>query len=223
MLTQQYFDRFYDWVVRPAKDASDIERVHDFAVAHFGATAFPVTQLADWHERYPLGRMLLCDRDRVVGYISLWPITAEQATVFCAGTLSEKNLLPIVVEEVFRNPVQHWFISSMVIAPELRKPIKDNPIGMLLAMALNHWAESGQLQYPIDVFTAAFSAEGAALIKRFGFEQIRSAAETVDGEPIWQRIAKDKNQLFELFAKHGIPNLFANDSAVSTPAARNPS
>jgi hypothetical protein len=212
MLPQRYFDRFYDWIVRPANTIKDIEKVYHFATDAFGNTAFPLDQLKAWHDRYPEGRRLLCDGDLLLGYISLWPIDAQQAHRFCQGTLSEKDLLPMTANQVAQQGAQHWFLSSMIIEPALRRPIKDNPIGMMLAMALNSWAESGRLQYPVTVFTAAYSPEGEALLRRFGFDLTRSADQMVDGDPLYCRSAASKNELFEIFAQRGIPHLFDSGS-----------
>ena len=106
---------------------------------------------------------------------------------------------------------QFWYVGGMIIDPALRKPIKDNPIGMMLAMALNSWAESGRLQYPVTVFTAAYSPEGEALLRRFGFVLTRSADQMIDGDPLYCRSAASKNDLFEIFAQRGIPHLFDNN------------
>ena len=40
MLTPQYFDRFYDWVVRPVQNQQDIELVDAIDTAHWGNRAF---------------------------------------------------------------------------------------------------------------------------------------------------------------------------------------
>jgi hypothetical protein len=79
---------------------------------------------------------------------------------------------------------------------------------MMLAMALNSWAESGQLRYPLSVLTLAYSDEGAAMLKRFGFEKTRDRSQMPDEQPLYRRDATDKNDLFKAFAQRGIPCLF---------------
>jgi hypothetical protein len=208
MLTQQYFDRFYDWVVRPIQSLDDQKRVHEIAQANFGQDTFPLHHIGDWHTTYPEGRRLLCAGNHIVGYVSIWPIAADQAQQFCRGDLTEKQLYPLSIQQVRQQGSDHWYIGAVVIEASLRKPIKGNPIGFLLAMALNSWAETAGVQYPVTVFSPAYSAEGERLLQRFGFDLLRDGNQMPDGDPLYQRVAADKNSLFQSFAQHGIPQLF---------------
>ena len=105
-------------------------------------------------------------------------------------------------------PAAHWYIGGMIIDSAYRKPHSGNPIGMLLTMALNNWADSGDLAYPVTIFSTAYSPEGEKLLRRFGFELVRAGDQMPDGDPLYQRVAADKNSLFKFFAQHGIPQLF---------------
>jgi hypothetical protein len=211
MLTQAYFDRFYDWVVRPIKNQQDLKLLDAIDVANFGERAFSIERLETLHRRYPEGHRLCCLQDTIIGYITLWPMAKQMAEDFCGGKLREKDLLPIDIEQFQEEGggTQDWYIGGMVIDPAFRRPIKDNPVGLLLAMAMNSWAESGKLSYPARVFTTAYSKEGEALLRRFGFELLRSGLEMPDGDPLYSRTALNKNDLFEVFIKHGIPNIFS--------------
>ncbi|MBM3602931.1 MAG: hypothetical protein FJX22_04035 [Alphaproteobacteria bacterium] len=208
MLTQPYFDRFYDWVVRPVQSDADQRRVHEIAQDNFGANTFPLEHIGQWHQNYPEGRRLLCAGELVVGYVSIWPIVPDQAQQFCQGELMESQLTPMSIQQVRQQGATHWYIGAVVIESSLRKPIKGNPIGFLLAMALNSWAETSGVQYPVTVFSPAYSPEGERLLRRFGFDLVRNGNEMPDGDPLYQRTATDKNALFQSFAQHGIPQLF---------------
>lgn len=208
MLSQHYFDRFYDWIVRPIIDDADLKAIDRIDQDTFGQNALSFEKLQALHLTYPDGHRLLCAEDVILGYISLWPLTPQQARALIAGQLPEKERTPMTTAEVARDGAQHWYIGGMIIDPILRKPIKDNPIGMMLAMALNSWAEGGQLNYPTEVLTTAYSPEGAALLQRFGFELVRVGSQMPDGFPLYRRSAASKNELFEIFAQRGIPLLF---------------
>jgi hypothetical protein len=213
MLTSQYFDRFYDWVVRPVQNQQDIELVDAIDTAHWGNRAFSLEQLILWHQAYPPGNRLLCLEDTVVGGIAIWPIDPKQATAFCAGDLPESQLFPLSKETIAGHavphwPATHWYIGGMIIDAPYRKRHSANPIGMLLTMALNSWADSGDLAYPVTIFSTAYSAEGERLLQRFGFELVRDGNQMPDGDPLYRRVAADKNSLFQSFAQHGIPQLF---------------
>jgi len=213
MLSQRYFDRFYDWIVRPVQNERDLAWVNRMDHNNFGnQVALPTELLQSWHESYPYGLRLLCHDDWIFGYISLWPISSKQASELAAGQLFEKDLHPISWNTVQEGSIHHWYIGGMIIDPALRKPIKDNPIGMILAMALNSWAESGVVDYPTEVFSIAFSSEGGALLRRLGFSEARSAADMPDGFPLYRRSALNKNDLFEIFAKRGIAHFLNTGS-----------
>ena len=212
MLPQRYFDRFYDWIVRPVQNEQDLAWVNNMDHSNFGTqAALPTELLKSWHDSYPFGLRLLCHDDWIFGYISLWPITSQQASELAAGRLFEKDLCPIPSKNVQADGTNHWYIGGMVIDPTLRKPFKGNPIGMILAMALNSWAESGVVTYPTEVYSIAFSSEGAALLSRLGFTEIKTAQEMPDGFSLYRRAAPSKNGLFEIFAQRGIPHLFSGD------------
>jgi hypothetical protein len=208
MLPPRYFDRFYEWLIRPIQNDADIQRVHAIAADNFGDDTFALDHINGWHERYPEGRRLLCDQGRIIGYVSIWPIDADQADSFAKGLILEENLTPLPIQQVLAEGAQHWFIGAVVIDRPFRKPRSDNPIGMMLAMALNSWAESGQLRYPLSVLTLAYSDEGEAMLKRFGFEKTRDRSQMPDEQPLYRRDATDKNDLFRAFAQRGIPCLF---------------
>jgi len=213
MLPQRYFDRFYDWIVRPIVGEADLKAIDQIDLDTFGGHALSFENLSKLHHTYPDGHRLLCVDDTILGYISLWPLTPQQAITLVSGQLPEKERIPMTTAQVAKDGAQFWYIGGMIIVPELRKPIKDNPVGMMMAMALNSWAESGQLKYPTEVLTTAYSPEGAALLKRFGFELVRPGSQMPDGFPLYRRSATSKNALFEIFAQRGIPLLFDDHGA----------
>ncbi len=211
MLSQRYFDRFYDWIVRPVQNEADLREIDRIDQDTFGQNALSFEKLQALHLTYPDGHRLLCAEDVILGYISLWPLTPQQASALIAGQLPEKERTPMTTIQVAEMGAQFWYVGGMIIDPALRKPIKDNPIGMMLAMALNSWAEGGQLNYPTEVLTTAYSPEGAALLQRFGFELVRAGNQMPDGFSLYRRAAPSKNELFEIFAQRGIPHLFSGD------------
>jgi RimJ/RimL family protein N-acetyltransferase len=74
-------------------------------------------------------------------------------------------------------------------------------LAFLLAQALNLYAESPYLSYPVTISGRAYSKASQRLMERFGFESL--GVETQYG-PAFVMQAADKNSLFAKLARVGV-------------------
>ena len=88
-----------------------------------------------------------------------------------------------------------------------RVPTADNPVALLLAHALNLWADSGHVSYPVELFSTGFTIQGQRLLERFGFAPEVPAEQMANQRPLFVKRATSKNDLFAILGQRGLDAL----------------
>ena len=206
-----YCQKFGDFTIRHARGRDDLIANIDLQLPEYGDYTWPIEHVMDIWARYPYAIYLLWEGDRVVGNFHLWPAEDAWADSFLAGQAGYKDFTPKSLAEVLSNDgCQRWRVSSLIIHPDYRKPSKMNPIGFLLAAALNDWAETAALTYPVQVFTTAYTPQSAALLRRFGFERIREPEQMANNTPLYALTANSKSELTQTLFRRGLPKFLTS-------------
>jgi ribosomal protein S18 acetylase RimI-like enzyme len=194
--------------VRLCAGEADIEALYALEFAEFGEDACSHQRILQlWHS-YPDCFFVLTDGNQVIGSLRIWPVADEIADDFQAGRIGNAGLAcRLTTAQLRQTPHARWSINSLAIHPNYRLGGKSAPIPLLLAYALNEWADSGLVAYPVEIMTTANSTAGQNLMTRFGFIQERAAEQMVDGRALYIKRAPDKNALFAVFAERGIGSL----------------
>jgi hypothetical protein len=209
-----YCQKFGDFTIRHALDRQSFEADYQFQLAEYGNEAYSFEHMLKTWERYPLGAYLLWEGNRVVGDLHLWPVDDEWATSFIDGKIDYYvDFTPKSLADVLVKGCQRWRVGSLIIHPDYRKPSKMNPIGFLLAAALNDWAETAALTYPVQVFTTAYTPQSAALLRRFGFERIREPEQMANNTPLYALTANSKSELTQTLFRRGLPKFLTAETA----------
>ncbi|MFN9252559.1 MAG: hypothetical protein ACK6BL_01195 [Holosporaceae bacterium] len=205
-----YCQKFGDFTIRHARGRDDLIANIELQLPEYGDDTWPIDPLMAVWARYPYAMYLLWEGDRVIGDFHLWPADDDWANSFLAGKAGYDDFNPKSLAEVLSNGCQRWRVGSLIIHPDYRKPTKMNPIGFLLAAALNDWAETAALRYPVQVFTTAYTPPSAALLRRFGFERIRDPDQMMNQKPRDALSANSKSELTQTLCRRGLPKFLTS-------------
>jgi hypothetical protein len=207
-LPPEYVVRLGEYSVRLVETDDDLRAVRDLKVLELGEEqTASLAQFRDWWRRYPFGIYGLFFQGELIGDFDIWPMADELAIGFIDGKLGYNDLIPQPMAQLIANPVHYWRIAGLFLRQDFRGQHKNNPIGLLLGHALNRWADSVGVTYPMTIFTTAFRIESQNMLQRFGFAQIKAASEMLNGKPLYSRSADSKNELFAALVERGLPNL----------------
>ncbi|MBM3602235.1 MAG: hypothetical protein FJX22_00420 [Alphaproteobacteria bacterium] len=207
-----YCQKFGDFTIRHARGQEDLIANIDLQIPEYNDDTWPIDPLMQVWARYPYAMYLLWEGERVVGDFHLWPADDDWADAFLAGQAGFEDFAPKSLAEVLVDGCQRWRVGSLIIHPDYRKPTKMNPIGFLLAAALNDWAETSALKYPVQVFTTAYTPQSAALLRRFGFERIREPEQMANQKPLFALTANSKADLTNTLFRRGLPKFLTSDA-----------
>ena len=208
-----YCQKFGDFTIRHARGREDLIANIHLQMPEYGDDTLPIEPLLEVWARYPYAMYLLWEGDHVIGDFHLWPAEDAWADSFLAGTAGYDDFAPKSLAQVLAEGCQRWRVGSLIIHPDYRKPSKMNPIGFLLAAALNDWAETTALTYPVQVFTTAYTPPSAALLRRFGFERIREPEQMLNNKPLYAVTANSKSELTQTLFRRGLPKFLTAETA----------
>jgi hypothetical protein len=92
--------------------------------------------------------------DELVGFLSIWPISATDAAELEAGQLHEGMVLPLSQDECRQQPAQHWLCLSIIIA-DLFRGMAASPIKHLIEHALVQLWQQQLLGEPFTLYAQA--------------------------------------------------------------------
>lgn len=217
VMPRQHYVRLGELTVRLAETQQDLENIHAIEYPVFGELAFTVAQQQAWLKRFPAG-IFVMERDvstkaggqgtEFLGNFHLWPVAPDLANRFKQGQLTYSDLLPVTMADVVAAggwPL--WRIASLFVEAAYRVPTADNPVALLLAHALNLWADSGHVSYPVELFSTGFTIQGQRLLERFGFAPEVPAEQMANQRPLFVKRATSKNDLFAILGQRGLDAL----------------
>jgi len=194
--------------VRYCAGEADTAAIYAIEFDEFGDRAAPLDRITGLWKHYPDCFFVLTEGDTVIGNLRIWPVADDIADGFQEGIIGNAGLeFRLTTAEVKARKHARWSIGSLAIHKDYRLGRKSNPVPLLLAFALNEWADSGMVAYPVEIMTTANSAGGRNLMSRFGFVEERPAEQMVDGRSLYVKRAANKNELFSAFGNRGIASL----------------
>jgi hypothetical protein len=203
-----YYVRMHNFITRPIQDEAELRQIEQMESPEYQAVTPNIDQMIGRWQTNPHAFLGLFQEEdggqRLIGHIRIHPIAAEVLDRFRGGLAGYEEIWPLPLAQVQRDGCSLWYIGSMVIDKAFRKPTQNNPIGLLLAHALNAWSESGTLRYPISIYTTGLKPESRAMLRRFGFQLEVEGALLVNQAPLFALHAASKNDLFAPFLRRGL-------------------
>lgn len=136
-----------------------------------------------WWKCYPSGVFILYKDANIVGYFSMWPIKASTYKQIIGGRRRERELKrQSIMGKDATEPRAYWYITNIVVQKAFRK---STAAKVLLSEALRKWVNDGNLAQDIHLCAFGYSKEGTALIKNFGFHELKDSMETADHLPLY--------------------------------------
>jgi hypothetical protein len=204
-----------DFTLRLANGRQDFERLHVAEKAELGDVAAPPDEIERIWRDYPYGIYILEQQQKdgtqpiYVGTFVILPVDEKISHDFRQGRIGYQDLdqANLKLDQVLEEGWSIWRIALLQIVPSYRKLQYQELIPWLLAHAFNSWADSGVVRYPVQVFTTGFTAEGEAMLKRFGFTEETPGEKMAGGRPCYSITANDKNEVFSPLISRGLERL----------------
>ncbi|MCA3249328.1 MAG: hypothetical protein INF41_02755 [Rhodospirillaceae bacterium] len=191
------WDRFR---VAFVKTEADLRAMHAVDDAFYDPDFFDYELKLRWWKAYRYCFLVVLDGEKIVGNLSIHPVQDHDIAEVLADRRETRDLQSLTLEELQATPCRRWHISNLLILDEYRGAHLQ-ALAFLLAQALNLYAESPYLTYPVTISGRAYSKASQRLMERFGFESL--GVETQYG-PAFVMQAADKNSLFAKLARVGV-------------------
>jgi hypothetical protein len=85
----------------------------------YGAASITYEKFRDWWRAYPPSLLVLHWEKRIGGAIGLWPLSDRTAARLTNARIKEVALTGHMMRPFRKAPARHWYISGMVLRPEL--------------------------------------------------------------------------------------------------------
>lgn len=155
----------------------------------------------EWWKAKPTGLKALFYNSDVVGAVGIWPISKKWAEELKRGHGKESEMPLSALIKYKTKPTQFWYISGIVLTPDLRGT---SAIKILLEGAIHSWITQEKHHFPLELLALAYSKEGEALLKRFGFFLQLKAGQTKDNMPLYRVSFVGDNELKGWLSKRNI-------------------
>ncbi len=179
--------RAADFSLRPAVTEAAYTEVCRTSAKIYGANNVPLDRTLKWWRQFPEAVFAAywdtpSKGPELAAYLSVWPIKPTTYAKLRAGRLRERELSHRSIEGIRSlAPRRYWYVSNIVVAKRHRK---SPALRLLLRHALHHWFDRGALAPMVSVVALAYSPDGAALLRRFGFIMLTESSP--DNWPIFE-------------------------------------
>ena len=178
----------------------ELEELWAIDKSAYGAASIPFEKFLEWWRAYPPGLLVLKGDKRIGGAIGMWPITESAAARLRDSELKESDLTGEMMQPFRNAPVRHWYISGIVLRPEL---VGTSAVRVLLGGGLYHWLYTAAIASPFQLLALASSHEGALLLARFGFYCYQKAHAMPDGVALFA-LDSTSEEFSSLLQRRGI-------------------
>jgi hypothetical protein len=144
----------------------------------YGAASITYEKFRDWWRAFPSVLLVLHWGRRIGGAIGLWPLSDRTAARLTNARIKEVALTGRMMRPFRKAPARHWYISGMVLRPEL---IGTHAIRVLLGDGIRQWFHTGAIAYPCQLLALSPWPEAEDLLTRFGFHCCQKAHAMPDG------------------------------------------
>jgi hypothetical protein len=178
----QYFrGNRYDF--RRLEGTDDLQAILDLSQQVYGQAAVDLDTRQRWSARFPDGNLGCFFCGVLVGFLSIWPISASDAEALEAGQLHEGQVTPLTLAECQQQPAGHWLCLSIIISDVFRG-LAGSPIKHLIEQALLRLHAQRLLAEPFHLYAQASTPEGMRLMLRSGFAECRTADQMPNALPL---------------------------------------
>jgi hypothetical protein len=167
----------------------------------YGEASITYERFKDWWLSFPLGLNALFFRNRVMGAIGIWPLSARCAGFLTTAQLKESEISGRRMRAFHDAPTRFWYISGIVLRPEL---IGGRAIRILLSRGVASWLSSANIQFPSELLALGYSEQGQALLEGFNFFKIRNATDMPDGVPLFGLRLETKQEFISSLKGRGL-------------------
>jgi hypothetical protein len=123
------------------------------------------------------------DLHALAAYVSIWPLSCTAYRRFRQGNMREADISAHSIRKSGNGETNaYWYVSNIVIHKRYQR--RPHLLKELLVQAMKHWATHGQLDHSLSLLSAAYSKEGEAMLRRFGFRPL--AERTPDGWRLYE-------------------------------------
>lgn len=161
----------------------DLQAIYRLSRQVYGEAAVDLDTRRRWSDQFPDGNLGCFFCDELVGFLSIWPISATDAAGLEAGQLHEGMVLPLSQDECRQQPAQHWLCLSIIIA-DLFRGTATSPIKHLIEHALVQLWQQQLLGEPFTLYAQASTPEALLMMNRSGFSECRAADAMPNGLPL---------------------------------------
>ena len=172
-----------EFELRTLKNEAEVKEIWEISQSIYGDVNVEFNKVVSWWKCYPNAVYVLFQDATIVGYLSMWPVKQQTFRDIIAGKRRERELsVQSILGKRSQKPRAYWYITNIVIRSNFRKT---EAIKVLLREAMRRWVIEANLNASINVCALAFSKQGEALLKRFGFSKYKDAEETQDKLPVY--------------------------------------
>jgi hypothetical protein len=169
--------------LRNLKNEAELKEIWKISQSIYRENNVEFNKVLSWWKCYQKGVYVLYQEFTIVGYLSLWPLKKQAFKDILAGNRRERAITArSICEESYKKPITHWYISNIVISNKYRKT---GALKILILEVLRRWINEAKFDSDIKLCALAYSKEGEALLRRFGFSKFREAEETLDKLPVY--------------------------------------
>ena len=123
-----------------------------------------VERVARLIQKWPDGLFGVWKADEIVGYIALWPLTADAAFGVESGVISDERIDADLLPSSFMVPHSHWICTTIAI-DEPDKSVRR----IIRQLLVNFMLESTRRNRPCEIYSHAVTAAGRRFCLRNGF------------------------------------------------------
>ncbi|MBE9584484.1 GNAT family N-acetyltransferase [Mucilaginibacter sp. JRF] len=195
-----------EWVYHYVQNEAELRSIWRISQDLYQEDNVDYNTVLSWWKCYPAGIFILCRNSNIVGYFSMWPIKEATFKQISSGRRRERELKrQSIIGKDSTEQRPYWYITNIVVQKKYRKT---DAIKTLLREALRKWVNEGNLADDVKLCAFGYSKEGKALIKGFGFHELKSADETADNLPLYVFTSTNQNIniLVNRLTNNTIPN-----------------
>jgi hypothetical protein len=185
--------------VRTVADEAQLRELWEIDSESYGPASITFDTFCEWWKCYPTGLFALFEGEEIVGGFGIWPLSTKAFRDFVEGRIRERELRSRHIMPVKQKGRTSWYISGIVLKTRRRKT---KAIRELISNALRRWlSDLPAVAGSISVCALAYSKDGEALLRRFGFHCYRHANETIDHYPVFARFDLSARELQQMCSR----------------------
>ena len=177
--------------IKTEKDLNDLSLLdHEY----YGISNISYSKLYEWWANDKKAISIVYNNDILYGAFGIFPVTKKWINQFYNGRIGESSLDSTTIKRAMSQECSDWYISGIVVRKTRQRPFI---VIRLLKEASICWILNSKLNYPINLWAAAFSEDGENLLRKFDFQLERTKKQMFDNFPLYKKtFQKEELELF---------------------------